>query len=86
MKLYDGKPASPLTSDCEIKNIYDLVPKGAQMGVGFLTVNKIRLKHLSCCCFVCVFIIGQYHCRNNMSSKSGTDGEIFFESEKRHDI
>ena len=54
MKLYDGKPASPLTSDCEIKNIYDLVPKGAQMGVGFLTVNKIRLKHfvllLLCVC------------------------------------
>ena len=31
-----------------IYNIYiDLVPKGAQMGVGvgFLTVNKIRFKH-----------------------------------------
>ena len=34
--------------------VYDLVPKGAQMGVGFLTVNKIRLKHfvllLLCVC------------------------------------
>ena len=30
---------------------------------------------MSCCCFVCVFIIGQYHSRNNMSSKSGAAGE-----------
>ena len=37
---------------------------------------------LSCCCFVCAFIIGQYHSGNNMSSKSGAAGEIlFFESE-----
>ena len=42
---------------------------------------------LSCCCFVCAFIIGQYHSGNNMSSKFGAVGEIlFFESEKRHEI
>ena len=28
-----------------------------------------------CCCFVCAFIIGQYHSGNNMSSKSGARGE-----------
>ena len=39
------------------------------------------------CCFVCAFIIGQYHSGNNMSSRSGAAGEIlFFESEKRHKI
>ena len=60
------------------------MPKGAQMGVGFLTVNKIRL---SCCCFVCAFTIGQYHSGNNMSSKSGAAGEILiFESKKRYGI
>ena len=42
---------------------------------------------VSCCCFVCVFIIGQYHSGNNMSSQSGVAGEIFiFESEKCHGI
>ena len=31
------------------------------------------------CCFVCAFIIGQYHSENNMSSKTGAAGEeIFF--------
>ena len=39
---------------------------------------------LSCCCFVCAFIIGQYHCENNMNSKSGAAGEIL--SEKCHEI
>ena len=56
---------------------------------GGLTANKICFKHntLSCCCFVCAFIIGQYHNGNNMSSKSGAAGAIFiFESEKRHGI
>ena len=39
------------------------------------------------CCFVCAFIIGQYHSGNNMSSKSGAAGEIKkIESEKRHGI
>ena len=39
------------------------------------------------CCFVCAFVNGQYHSGNNMSSKSGSAGEIFiFESEKRHGI
>ena len=41
---------------------------------------------LSCCCFVCMFIIGQYHSENKMSSKSEAAGEIFFESEKHHKI
>ena len=42
---------------------------------------------LSCCCFVCVFIIGQYHSGNTLSSKSGAAGDsLFFESEKRHKI
>ena len=35
---------------------------------------------------MCAFIIGQYHSGNNMSSKSEAAGEIFFESEKRHEI
>ena len=59
------------------------------MGCGGLTANKICFKHntLSCCCFVCAFIIGQYHNGNNISSKSGAAGAIFiFESEKRHGI
>ena len=39
------------------------------------------------CCFLCAFIIGQYHSGNNMNSKSEAAGEIlFFESEKRHEI
>ena len=47
---------------------------------------KSVLNTLSCC-FVCVFIIGQYHNGNNMSSKSGAAGEILIsESEKRHRI
>ena len=41
---------------------------------------------LSCCCFVCMFIIGQYHSENKMSSKSEAAGEIFFESEKHHKV
>ena len=65
--------------------IYDLVPKGVQMGVRFLTVNKICFKYfvlvLLCVC------IHQYHSGNNMSSKSEAAGEIlFFESEKCHEI
>ena len=52
----------------------------------WLSVKSIS-NTLSCCCFVCTFIIGQYHSGNNMSSKSGTAGEILiFESEKRHKI
>ena len=40
---------------------------------------------LSCCCFVCAFITGQYHSGNNMNSKSGAAGEILsFKSEKHH--
>ena len=44
-------------------------------GVRFLTVNKIHFKHFVLCCFVCAFIIGQYHSGNNMSSKSGAAGD-----------
>ena len=35
---------------------------------------------------MCVVITGQYHSGNNMSSKPGAAGEIFFESEKRDEI
>ena len=62
------------------------------MGVGFLTVNKnlfqtLCLVQVVVALCVCVFIIGQYHSGNNMSSKSGVAGEIlFFESEKCHGI
>ena len=68
--------------------IYDLVPKGAQMGGSDLWLSiKSVSNTLSYCCFVCAFIIGQYHSGNNMSSKSGAAGEIFiFESEKHHRI
>ena len=63
--------------------------KVRKWGVRFLTVNKICFKHfvLLLLCVYCAFIIGQYHSGNNMSSKSGTAGEIlFFESEKCHEI
>ena len=56
-------------------------------GLNFWLSIKSVWKTLSCCCFVCAFIIGQYHTGNNMSSKSGAAGEIFyFESEKCHGI
>ena len=51
----------------------------------WLSIKSIS-NTLSCCCFVCVFIIAQYHSGNNMSSKSGEAGEIFFESEKHYGI
>ena len=78
-------PQSPL----QLISLYDLVPKVHKCGVKFLTVIvliKSVSNTLSCCCFVCAFIIGQYHSGNNMSSKSGAAGELFFESEKRHKI
>ena len=57
------------------------MPKGAQMGVDFWLSIKSVSSALSSCCFVCAFIIGQYHSGSNMSSKSGAAGEIFiFES------
>ena len=56
-------------------------------GSGFWLSIKSVSNTLSCCCFVCVFIIGQYHSGNNTSSKSGAAGEILiFESEKHHGI
>ena len=55
-------------------------------GSNFWLSIKSVSNTLSCCCFVCAFIIGQYYSGNNMSSKSGTAGEISFESEKRHEI
>ena len=59
----------------------------ANGGSDFWLSIKSVSNTLSCCCFVCAFIIGQYHSGNNMSSKSGAGGEIlFFESEKRHEI
>ena len=57
----------------------------ANGGSDFWLSIKSVSNTLSCCCFV--FIIGQYHSGNNMSSKSGAAGEIlFFESEKCHKI
>ena len=57
------------------------------MGGQVFDCIKSTSNALSCCCFVCAFIIGQYHSGNNMSSKSGAAEEIFiFESEKRHGI
>ena len=53
-----------------------------RIGWGFWLPIKSVSNTLSCCCFVCAFIIGQYHSGNNMSSKSGAAGAIFiFESE-----
>ena len=43
----------------------------------WLSIKSIS-NTLSCCCFVCAFITGQYHSGNNMSSKSGAAGELFF--------
>ena len=59
----------------------------ANWGLDFRLSIKSVSNTLSCCWFVCAFIIGQYHSGNNMSSKSGAAGEIlFFESEKCHEI
>ena len=70
------------------RSIYRLSAKRCtNVGSDFWLSIKSVSNTLSCCCFVCAFIIGQYHSGNNMSSKSGTAGEIlFFESEKRHEI
>ena len=58
-----------------------LCQKVCKWGVSFLSIKSVS-STLSSCCFVCAFIIGQYHSGNNMSSKSGAGGEIFiFESE-----
>ena len=63
------------------------MPKGAQMGGQIFDSIKSVSNTLSCCCFVCAFIIGQYHSGNNTSSKSGAAGaKLIFESEKRHGI
>ena len=66
--------------------IHDLVPKGVQLGGwGFWLSIKSISNTLSCYCFVCVFIIGQYYSENNMSSKSGAAGAIFiFESDSNN--
>ena len=59
----------------------------ANGGSDFWLSIKSVSNTLSFCCFVCAFIIGQYHSGNNMSSKSRAAAEIlFFESEKRHEI
>ena len=79
-------PPSPL----QLISLYDFVPKVHKCRVKFLAVIvliKSVSNTLSCCCFVCAFIIGQYHSGNNMSSKSGAAGEIvIFKSEKHHGI
>ena len=55
------------------------MPKGCANGASdfWLSIKSVS-NTLSCCCFVCVFIIGQYHSGNNMSSKSEAAGEFFF--------
>ena len=50
----------------------------ANGGSDFWLSIKSVWNTLSCCCFVCAFIIGQYHSGNNMSSKSEATGEILF--------
>ena len=66
---------------------YHLVAKGLHRGGwGFWLPIKSVSNTLSCC-FVCAFIIGQYHSGDNMSSKYGDAGATFiFESKKRHGI
>ena len=67
--------------------IYTQCQKVRKWGSDFWLSIKSVSNILSCCCFVCAFIIGQYHSGNNMSSKSGAAGEIlFWESEKHHEI
>ncbi len=74
-------------TDCCHLNIWLSAKRCANGGSDFWLSIKSVSNTLSCCCFVCAFIIGQYHSGNNMSSKSGAAGEIlFFESEKRHEI
>ena len=66
---------------------YTYVTYSAKRCANFWLSIKSVSNTLSCCCFVCAFIIRQYYSRNNMSSKSGAAGEIlFFESEKHHGI
>ena len=59
-------------------HIYDSAKRCANGGSDFWLSIKSVWNTLSCCCFVCAFIIGQYHSGNNMSSKSGAAGEILF--------
>ena len=58
----------------------------ANGGSDFWLSIKSVSNTLSCCCFVCAFIIGQYHSGNNMSSKSGAAGEILFFQSEKHKI
>ena len=51
----------------------NLVPKGVQMGVRFLSVKKSVSNTVFL--LLCAFITGQYHSENNMSSKSGAAGD-----------
>ena len=69
------------------KHIWLSAKRCANGGLDFWLSIKSVSNTLSFCCFVCAFIIGQYHSGNNMSSKSGAAGEILFsESEKHHEI
>ena len=68
-------------------NIWLSAKRCANGGLDFWLSIKSVWNTLSYCCFVCAFIIGQYHSGNNMSSKSEAAGKkLFFESEKRHEI
>ena len=70
--------------------VCDLVPKGVHHGgVGGGMTAKKSVSDILSYCFVCVFIISQYHngTGNNISFKFGAAGAIFiFESEKHHGI
>ena len=50
----------------------------ANGGSDFWPSIKSVSNTLSCCCFVCAFIIGQCHSGNNMSSKSEAAGETLY--------
>ena len=67
-----------VTSMCPINNKWLSAKRCANGGSDFWLSIKSVSNTLSCCCFVCASIIGQYHSGNNMSSKSGAAGDIIF--------
>ena len=72
-------------------NVQQIVTKNTESQISQEYIYDLPIKSvsntLSCCCFVCAFIIGQCHSGDNMSSKSGAAGAIFiFESVKCHGI
>ena len=67
--------------------IWLIAKRCANGGLDFWLSIKSVSNTLSSCCFVCAFIIGQYHSGNNTSSKSGAAGAIvIFNNEKYHRI